>query len=153
VKACGVLGPTGVDHYAAATLQFGDGILAEIITGVACQMPVEVSVYGEKGSLSVPNPWLPSTPARRATAPLPLDTPFPDERIILSDYSAAQPQEIVVHANRDLFTYEADMVATNIANRQAPAMTWDDSLGNIRLLDHWRQEIGLVYPQDESVRA
>ena len=33
--------------------------------------------------------------------------------------------------DRDLFTYEADMVATNIADRQAPAMTWDDSLGNI----------------------
>jgi hypothetical protein len=36
-----------------------------------------VAVYGEEGSLSVPNPWLPASPCRRATLPLPLDTAFP----------------------------------------------------------------------------
>ncbi|HUU96247.1 MAG TPA: aldo/keto reductase, partial [Phycisphaerae bacterium] len=45
----------------------------------------------------------------------------------------------------DLYTYEADMVAANIEHRQAPAMRWDDTLGNMRVLDRWRQEIGLVY--------
>ena len=50
--------------------------------------------------------------------------------------------------DRDLFTYEADMVAAHIAERQAPAMLWADSLGNMRLLDRWRQEIGLTFPQD-----
>ena len=40
-------------------------------------------------------------------------------------------------------------VAENIANRQAPAMSWDDTLGNMRLLDRWRAEIGLVYEQDK----
>ena len=51
------------------------------------------------------------------------------------------PQQIVVEADRDLFTYEADMVAAHIADRQAPAMSWDDTLGNMRLLDAWRAEI------------
>jgi hypothetical protein len=37
------------------------------------------------------------------------------------------------------------MVAAHIADRQAPAMSWDDSLGNMRLLDAWRAEIGLEY--------
>jgi predicted dehydrogenase len=148
VKGCAMLGPTGVDHYAAATLQFDGGILAEIITGVGCQMPTEVSVYGEGGSLSASNPWLPSSPCRSATAPLPPDTRFPPATITLRSYHSPELQPVVVEADRDLFTYEADMVAAHIADRQSPAMSWDDTLGNMRLLDRWRQEIGLVYEQD-----
>jgi len=148
VKGCGLLGPTGVDHYAAATLKFESGIVAEIITGVACRMPTEVAVYGEAGSLAVANPWLPSSPCRAAKAPLPLDTAFPPVSITHQAYRDSQVAEIVVTPDRDLFTYEADMVAAHIAARQAPAMRWDDSLGNMRLLDRWRQEIGLAFAQD-----
>ena len=148
VKACGHVGPTGVDHYAAATLQFDNGIIAEIICGVGCQMPVEVSVYGDDGILSVPDPWLPCSPCRTARAPLPPDTSFPSTTIKVWRHGERDPQEISVEADRDLFTYEADMVAAHIADRQAPAMTWDDTLGNMRLLDRWRQEVGVVYPQD-----
>jgi predicted dehydrogenase len=148
VKGCATLGPTGVDHYAAATVQFEGGILAELITGVGCQMPTEVSVYGEGGSLSVSNPWLPSSPCRSATEPLPPDTRFPPATITLRSYRSPELQPVVVEADRDLFTYEADMVAAHIADRQAPAMSWDDTLGNMWLLDRWRQEVGLVYEQD-----
>jgi predicted dehydrogenase len=148
VKACGVLGPSGVDHYTAATLKFENDIVAEIITGVACRRPVETFIYGDDGMISVPNPWLPSSPARSARQPLPLDTTFPSTTIVLHTYDKDEPEEIVVDVDRDLFTYEADMVATHIAQRQAPAMSWDDTLGNMRLLDRWREEIGLVYPQD-----
>jgi predicted dehydrogenase len=148
VKAVGVLGPTGVDHYTTAAVAFADDTIAELITGVGCRMPVEVSAYGEKGSLSIPNPWLPASPCRSAKMPLPLDTQFPTEKIILHRYSDPGPQEILVEPDRDLFTYEADMVADHIEARQAPAMSWDDTLGNMRLLDAWRAEIGLTYEQD-----
>jgi predicted dehydrogenase len=148
VKACGVLGPSGVDHYTAATLHFENEIIAEIITGVACRLPIEAIAYGDEGTLSVVNPWLPSSPCRSARKPLPLDTPFPSAALILTRYGEPAPQEIVVEADRDLFTYEIDAVAANIAARQAPAMSWDDTLGNMRLLDQWRREIGLTYPQD-----
>lgn len=148
VKGCGVLGPSGVDHYTAATLKFENDIIAEVITGVAVRMPTETTIYGEAGMISVPNPWLPSSPCRSARQPLPLDTHFPSTSITLHVYAKGQPEEIVIETDRDLFTYEADMVAAHIADRQAPAMSWDDTLGNMRLLDRWRQEIGLVYPQD-----
>ena len=36
------------------------------------------------------------------------------------------------------------MVANHIADRQAPAMSWDDTLGNMQLLDTWREEIGIA---------
>jgi predicted dehydrogenase len=142
VKGCGKVSPTGVDLYAAATLQFENDIVAEIITGVACAMPVETSIYGDEGMISVPNPWLPSSPARTAKQPLPLDTHFPSTIIELKPRGSQNAQQILVEPDRDLFTYEADTVAAHIANRQAPAMSWDDTLGNMRLLDQWRQEIG-----------
>jgi predicted dehydrogenase len=138
-----------VDHYAAATLQFENDVVAQIVTGIACQIPDEVSVYGEEGMLTLSNPWLPSSPCRSAPAPLPPDTAFPSTTIVLRSHGAPEPEEIVIDVDRDLFTYEADTVAENIAHRQAPAMSWDDSLGNMRLLDRWRQEIGLVYEQDK----
>jgi len=152
VKGCGRLGPTGVDHYAAATLQFENDVVAQIVTGVACQIPDEVSVYGDEGMLTLSNPWLPSSPCRSAPRPLPPDTAFPSTTIVLRSHGAQEPEEIAIDVDRDLFTYEADTVAENIAHRQAPAMSWDDSLGNMRLLDRWRQEIGLVYEQDERSR-
>lgn len=145
VKGSGNVGPTGVDHLAAATLRFENGIIAEIITAIECNVPGNVSIYGSEGIITIPNPWLPSTPCRTAKQPLPLDTPFPPATIILQSHQNQQLSEIEVSVDRDLFTYEADMVANHLEARQAPAMSWEDTLGNMRLLDRWREEIGVVY--------
>lgn len=144
VKAAGKVSPTGVDLYTAATLQFENDIIAEIIGGIACAMPPETNIYGEEGIITLTNPWLPSSPVRSAKQPLPLDTQFPSTTIEVKRRGSQQAEQIVVEADRDLFTYEADMVAAHIADRQAPAMSWDDTLGNMRLLDQWRQEIGAL---------
>lgn len=146
VKATGVIGETGVDYYTTAVLEFEENIVAQISTGVACNLPGEITVFGSEGILSLPQPWLPSSPCRTAKEALPLDTAFPESEIHLQ--RKGQQEVISVAVDRDLFTYEADMVAAHIAERQAPAMLWDDSLGNMKVLDQWRQEIGLVYAQD-----
>jgi predicted dehydrogenase len=148
VKATGVLGETGVDYYTTAVLRFEHDMIAQISTAIACNLPTEITVIGSQGTLSLPQPWLPSSPCRSAPAPLSLDTAFPPSSILLQRSGQSEPEHIAVEADRDLFTYEADMVANHIDARQAPAMSWDDSLGNIRLLDQWRAEIGLAYPQD-----
>src|SRR5205807_8408637 len=44
-----------------------------------------------------------------------------------------------------------DTVAQHLAARQAPAMSWDDSLGNMRALDAWRGSIGLTYEREKLV--
>ena len=148
LKATGIKGQSGVDVYTAATVEFPRGIIAELVCGIGCQMPIEVIVYGTKGRLSLSNPWLPSSPVRNALKPLPMDTPWPSEKIILQSSDKPDPKEIVVTADRDLYSYEADTVDGHIPERQAPAMSWDDSLGNMRLLDLWRREIGLTYESD-----
>jgi predicted dehydrogenase len=150
IKACGVIGPSGVDLYTAATVQFATGVIAELVCGIGCPMPIDVTVTGTKGRLSLPNPWLPSSPVRTALKPLPMDTLWPSEKIILHSADRPEATEIVVAADRDLYSYEADTVDRFIADRQAPAMGWDDSMGNMRLLDRWRDEIDLTYPQDEA---
>jgi predicted dehydrogenase len=141
VKASGVIGPSGVDTFSAAALEFPRGIIAQIACGVACDMPIETVVFGTKGRLSVPNPWLPSSPARTALKPLPRSTRWPAEKILHWTAGRDRPREIVVKADRDLYSYEADVVDAHIAERQAPAMSWDDTRGNMRLLDSWLKEI------------
>lgn len=77
---------------------------------------------------------------------MPLDTAFPPSEILLS--RRGQHETITVEVNRDLFTYEADVVAEYIDARQSPTMSWDDSLGNMQLMDEWRSQIGVVFPED-----
>jgi predicted dehydrogenase len=146
LKASGIIGDTGVDFYTAAVLQFDNGVVGQISTAIACNLPGEIAVFGTAGILTIPQPWLPSSPCRIAQDALALDTQFPASEILLE--RKGQTESIAVEVDRDLFTYEADMVAAHIAARQAPAMSWADSEGNIQVMDQWRAQIGLVYPQD-----
>jgi len=153
VRAIGVVGSTGVDHYTAATLKFENNIVAEISTAVSCNLHNETVIYGSAGILTVPNPWIPSSPCRFAAIALPLDTAFPSSHLLLQKQGESMPTEIEVKADRDLFSYEADMVGDHIATRQAPAASWDDTLGNMQLLDRWKDEIGMVHTSSISPRA
>ncbi|MCX7934044.1 MAG: aldo/keto reductase [Planctomycetota bacterium] len=139
VKGCGHLGQTGVDEYAAAVLRFPGDIIAEVSAGVGINMhDVQIAeIFGTDGKITLPNPWIPSRWDRQ---------PVP---IFLKRHADNAVQTILVEAPLDLYTYEADEVARHIERRQAPAMPWDDSLGNMRTLDRWRQEIGLVYDQEK----
>jgi len=142
LKASGVIGPSGVDTYTAAVAEFPRGIIAELVCGITCDVPVETTVFGTRGRLSLPNPWLPSSPVRNALKPLPMDTAWPTEKILLWTAGRGEPSTMEIKADRDLYSYEADTVDRHIADRQAPAMSWEDTMGNIRLLDAWRAEIG-----------
>ena len=144
VKGNGKVGPTGVDHIAVANLKFENGIIAEIVCAVECSLGSSVHIYGSEGMITIPTPWVPSSPCRGAREPLPPDTIFPPTTLIVEQYQR-ESYEITVNVDRDLFSYEADMVANHIEDRQAPAMSWDDTLGNMQLLDAWREEIGVVY--------
>ena len=148
VKGLAHLGPTGVDHYASASVLFENDIVAELICGVGCEVPGQVHIYGSEGMLTIPNLWLPSSPVRNAPQALPPDTPIPPATMRLDYHDDRPSEEIVVEADRDLYAYEADTVAKYIESRQAPAMTWEDTLSNMRLLDRWRRDIGLAYEAD-----
>lgn len=133
VKGVAHLGETGVDEWAIASLQFPGGILAQLATGVQLAQENVVRVFGSEGSLYVPSPWFCSREAGTST--------------LIVQRQGEAPREVRVTSDAGLYTLEADTVAAHLSRRQAvsPAMTWEDTLGNIRTLDRWRQSIGLVY--------
>jgi predicted dehydrogenase/aryl-alcohol dehydrogenase-like predicted oxidoreductase len=138
IRGTGVKGPTGVDLYAIASLKFPGDILAQVSTGVGINQLADnlIEIYASDAKLTVTDPWVPSRWNRNPV------------KLILKRHREAQPQIMLVEASQDLYAYEADMVANHIAKRQAPAMTWNDTIGNMRVLDRWRADAGVVYEQE-----
>lgn len=143
VKGCGHLGETGVDEWAIASLRFPGDIVAQLSTGVRLNQHEDnvIHVFGSEGKITAPNPWVPSRWNRDPAV------------ILLKRHEEKEVRRILVESPLDLYTYEADTVARHIPDRQAPAMSWDDTLGNMRVLDRWRQELGLVYELEKPENA
>lgn len=135
IRGAGRIGRTGVDEWEGATLRFAGDIVAQISAAVRVTLDNTLEIFGSEGRISVPNPWLAD---RREPTP---------GRIIVTIGQEAETIEIP--ADRTAFAYEADRVAEAIEQGSvegaAPAMTWDDSLGNLAALDRWRSEIGMAY--------
>lgn len=139
VKGTAHLGEiTQVDEYATAVARFPGEILAELATGVAVNQENVVRIFGTAGSILVPSPWFGSREPGVS-------------RIVVNLYGEPEPREVLVESDRGLYSIEADTVAANLTARQAafPAMSWDDTLGNMRMLDMWRESVGLRYEADE----
>ncbi len=141
-----------VDELAIAALRFPGDILAQIATGIRLQQENVVRVYGSEGSIVVPIPFAPSRDGGPST--IVVQTHGGPSTTIVREDSGPGPREITIdsgipaHTEAGLYGLEADTVAENIAARQAPTMTPDDSLGNMRALDRWRAAIGLVYNEE-----
>ncbi|MFB3894296.1 MAG: aldo/keto reductase [Phycisphaerae bacterium] len=137
VKGVGHLGQTGIDEWTLAVMKFPGDILASVGTGVALTQENNVQVFGTQGSITVPWPWI---PAREGG----------EVKIIVA--KSGQPvEEIPIKTDDWLYALEADAFAAGVENRQAsfPAMTWDDTLGNAKALDAWRESIGLAYEMEK----
>ena len=139
LHAVGHLGVTGVDDYTVAVARFPAGLVAQLSTGVRVTQENVVRIYGERGYIFVPSPWTPARDGGSST-------------IFLHRSGESQPEEIrfdtPTNAVAHLYTLEADTVALYLGKRQSPAMSWADSLGNLKALDRWRAAIGLVYPME-----
>ena len=139
VTGCAHIGAVSrVDEYAGATLLFPGGILAQLTTGVRATGDNVVRIVGSTGSILVPEPWVPARDGGTT-------------KIIVQRHGEPAPREIAVETGEGLYALEADTVAAHIDARQAPspAMTWDDTLGNMKTLDRWRAAIGLVYDVEQ----
>ena len=63
-------------------------------------------------------------------------------------------EEIVdVKGTEHLFFFEGELASQCIAKEKTepphPAMTWEDTLGNLKALDTWREKVNYKLPQDE----
>jgi predicted dehydrogenase len=128
ISAVGLIGKTGVDEHTTALLSFPSGLTATVGCGVYYDLGTEAVVYGEKGRIVLPDPWIPGGDRQRC------DTEF---TIHLDD---KDPEKVVVTTDIPTYGIEAEVVADALPNLEGPwpAMTWEDTIGNMRVLDAWR---------------
>lgn len=126
------VGDTGVDEWAVATCAFDTGVTARVATGVRAGDDNVVKVYGSRGHILVPVPWM--LPVTEPGAVV-LTTVGVGRRTLHTPAASPYTQAVDAMASSDL--------------QQAPQLSWDDSLGNARALDQWRAAAGLVAPGSE----
>jgi len=135
VSGGGYLGKTNIDNWAAGVLTFENGIVAQVSTAVCAAVGQHVTIIGSEGKIQIDLPWIISKEGGTAT-------------FLLND------EPVEVEETRWLYQIEADTVAAavNAGKTQAdsPAMSWDDTLGNMRTLDRWRNTFNLVYEAETA---
>ena len=135
VQGAAHIGKRGrVDEWAAAAIRFPNGVIADLTCACRVSLPSPLYVWGSEGSMEVPVPWK------------------PDVGKIILNRSGKDSEEILAPAEASsCYTLEADAVARNLSNRQAPypCMTWEDSINNMRVLDQWRASVGLVFDREK----
>jgi predicted dehydrogenase len=140
VRGCGHIGQTGVDEYASATLRFDGDILATLATAVALEMENSVRIFGTQGHLAVLDPWVPAKTGGQTEIHL--------------HRSGHAAEAITVSAERHLYAYEIDAAAEAIRQGRteaaSPAMSWADTLGNMKTLDAWRGSFGFFYDSERT---
>jgi predicted dehydrogenase len=125
-----------VDEYASAILKFPGEIVATLATAVQLWQDNSVRIFGSEGRLFLRTPWHPA-----------LDTDFSE---IVIERPKHEPEIIRVSAPATTYSYEIDAVRAELERRQAPEMSWADSLGNALTLDRWRSALGVSFAADHA---
>jgi predicted dehydrogenase len=121
---------TRVDEVAMGLLQLPGAILAQISAGFRLRQDDHIRVYGTDAQLYIARPpWL-HTMRRPGVSEIVVTPP------------GGEPEVIEVEAKAGIFASEVDYVAAHIADRQAPEISWQESLANMRTLDLWRAAVG-----------
>ncbi|AJY45934.1 aldo/keto reductase [Martelella endophytica] len=135
------IGETGADEWAAAILTFENGIVAEVACSIRVQQDNVLWIMGSKGRIAVKDFWF-ATGREGGTM-----------TIELYDGKAGRT-EIPFSDDGWLYAYEADAVHAALAAGRtgfaAPGMSQAESVANMRVLDHWRDAAGLVYPFEKA---
>jgi len=140
ISAKARIGETGVDEIASATLTFENDIIAEVSTAIMQNMDNNAVVEGDIGKIIIDNPWMPGKDGG------PYNTKI---RIIKNGIEEIEEFKGPEH----LFFFEVELASQTISKQRTevpyPGMTWDDTLGNLKVLDMWRKEIDYDLEEDE----
>lgn len=125
VHAVAHLHPSGVDDYAAGTLDFDGRVLAAFTCGMTVEADRTTYVCGSEGYLAIDTPW------------------FSDGTFTL--VRGQERQTIRAEAPMSPYALEAETFARAVHDGAAPWITKDDTLGNLRVLDDLRPQIRLPF--------
>ncbi|NQT14415.1 MAG: Gfo/Idh/MocA family oxidoreductase [Planctomycetes bacterium] len=125
VHAACHLHPSGVDDYAAGTLDFDGRLLAAFTCGMTVEADRTTYACGSEGYIAIDTPWFSD-----GTFTLVRN----DERETIRAEAAIAP-----------YALEAEAFARAVRDGAAPWITKTDTLGNLRVLDALRRQIGLPF--------
>jgi len=139
ISAEAKIGETGVDEVSSAIMEFDNGVIAEAYTAIMKNMENNATVEGSNGKIIVDNPWMPG----RDGGPY-----YTKIRIIKNGKEEIKEFKGPEH----LFFFEAELSSQSILKEKQqvpyPGMTWEDTLGNLKVLDQWRQKINYQIKED-----
>ncbi len=126
------IGETGVDEQTVIGLRYPGGQLAQLSGAVRTATPVEATLFGTEGSLSIESPWY--SPAA-----------------LTLRQNGKDAQRIDLPFVGSGFNYEAEHVGQCLRDglTESPIMPLDETRSIIRTLDRVREPWGLRYPSDE----
>ena len=133
------IGQTGVDEISSAIMEFDNGITAKADTAIMKNMDNNAIIEGSDGKIIIDNPWMPG----RDGGPY-----HSNIRIIKNGHEEIREFKGPEH----LFFFEAELSSQSILKEKYqvphPGMTWEDTLGNLKVLDQWRQKINYKLNED-----
>jgi len=133
VVAVGNLYKTGIDLYAHALLQFPGGLTASCECAITRELPNRATVIGDKGSVSLLDPWLPGDGNKPSHGRM---------EICLGDDITQETIDSPNHHYSYEVAHACSCIAASSIEASLPAMNHRGSIGNAEVLDQWRNEIG-----------
>ena len=134
-----IIGETGVDEVSHGILEFENDIIAEVSTAIREKMINNAVIIGNEGRIELDQPW---TPGRNGG-------PY---HSTIKIYKNDKVENIDFKGPEHLFFFEAELSSQTIIKQKIevpyPAMTWEDTLGNLKTLDQWRHAVGYSLDKD-----
>jgi predicted dehydrogenase len=142
VQASANFHKSGVDELAAGTLVFPNGVVSTFACGLCVQADNSAYICGTDGFIEIPVPWKPV----KGSSKFIVTGGVPPKMDNLQAAALPPARDVrVVDFSGDLYGIEADAFAGVVLDGNAPAVSREDSLGNMRVLDEMRRQIGLVF--------
>jgi hypothetical protein len=109
-------------------LTFASGFTAQVSSAVFYDLGTTTVIVGDAGRIVLGDPWIPMGNRQG------LESQFTVHR------DGEKEELVTVRTERATYALEAELVADSVPATQAPwpAMTWADTLGNLRVMDAWR---------------
>lgn len=127
IQSVGYLGSTGIDEYNAMSVEYENGVFAQLSSGVVSDLHNDAYILGTKGLIRIENFW-------RAKKVI-LETP--EGRDTFEDTLPSHGYNYeTVHVNELLLA----------GKKESPVVTHDKSMLSMQRMDAIRKEIGLKYP-------
>ena len=142
IQAIGQLHASGVDELAAGVLQFPGNITAGFTCGMNAQADNTASICGDEGYIEIPVPWKP--PVQNAVWSLAYSTPPRMDQATGIAQPARRNRPLASTRESALYAMESDDFADAVLDGKPVRVTPQDSLGNMRVLDELRRQLGVA---------